>query len=895
MKRIILILFFLPMYLFAQHPYLGITIRDSSSFSFYIDIAETDANTQYKFVVVDSFSYAINDTVPDNVLLTFNRNGCLAGDSTTTLYVNGTFDADLVKVIDGSITIRFDISSVKVAYPEWWGLSTDSTDQNAFNAMWKAFPAGRKPEMKLTGSYYTNDTWTIRESFRDSSGYSADAKGIARDHPHIIGYGSAIYSEADTILKVQLGWLAQSEHNQIIEGLRIFGNGYEKASEPDDRDTGTNIGIYVEDTGKLTIFNCTIRNCGDAIVFAHKENGAVFVPYCDSPKVLYNHLIVNDRCIVFVDIDSGAGGVDADFDRGLVIGNQLGIGNGDNDTLDACITISKGTRVSRSTFRDNDFLTTDSTNFYYINGGFGGSILEANGEATNGNVGQKATVFRIGNDYEDVGSVGTAWGLYSSYAYVKQTSGSPDIVKNYTGKRFTYTEWLLRNGFQGHAFVDWTGNVPNTQLQSITVTGGYTQGSNLMYLFNGDSGDTTITDISGNILDMNINVGTTQEIIDSTKWKVRSMDGVDDCMSSGLHNLQGNQMIICAIKPGAAYNVGATKRLWKWYTNDSNLVYINWANGSGSTVLGIYADNGVSTDSASITTSIVFSANDPLIYGCVIDTVNDLLELWINGNKRGVTAYTGNLVSTSSNFAIGAEWGCASLYTAMDVGFFAVYPYINRKALQEISNHVLSVMGKNDNDLIDTKFIQSVGGDSLGVIYYNTTAARLDTVWQGQTVGGGTGDFLAVNYGDSLLNYDGYGVIITDNDAIDVDSSEIATQHDISALKYQNIYFSLDYPMGTEADTSWIWQNSKGSTVTLDSIYAISDLDTFRIILCEMNETGGGSVRIDSVAITADGTNLYYKKETTLTHSTIENGHWIGMERAKDEADYISINIYYHY
>jgi len=729
MKKIIFLIVMLPHILFAQYYGQSIVVRDSISLAHYIDYANTYSTDDINLSIVDSVRYAKNDTVPDNVYLTINRNGCLYGLSSDTLYINGFFDAPIRKCFDSTIIIRFDTSAVKVAYPEWWGLSADSTDQNALNSMWQAFPAGRKPKMKLTGSYYFSDKWLIRESFRDSTGYSADAKGISRDHVFIDGYGSAIYSEADTTIHIQLGWLTQAEPNHTIEGIRIYGNGFEQANEPDDQSTGTNVGIFIEDTGTLTIQNCTFRNLGDAVVFSHVADGTVLVPYCDSQRFLYNILVCNDRGIVFVDVDSGSGGIDADFDRSLIIGNRLGIGNGDNDTLDACITISKGTRVSRCTFRDNDFFTTDSTNFYYINGGIGGAILEANGEATNGNVGQKATVYRIGSNYEDTGSVGTAWGLYSSYAYVKQTSGSPDIVKNYTGKRFTYTEWLLRDGFQGHAFIDWTGNVPNGQLQSLTATGGYVQGSNLMYLFNGSSGDTTITDISGNILDLNINTGTTQETIDSTNWKIRSMDGVDDCMSSGLHNLQGNQMIICAFKPDAAYNVGSAKRLWKWYTNDSNMVYINWANGSGSTTLEILADNGVSTDTATITTTIVFSAGDPLVFGCIIDTVNDKLELWVNGNKKKSVAYTGNLVSTESNFTIGAEWGCLSLYTAMDVGFFAVYPYINRKSLQEISNHLLSVMGKNDNDLIDNKFIQSVGGDSLGVIYYNTTAARLDTVW----------------------------------------------------------------------------------------------------------------------------------------------------------------------
>jgi len=161
-------------------------------------------------------------------------------------------------------------------------------------------------------------------------------------------------------------------------------------------------------------------------------------------------------------------------------------------------------------------------------------------------------------------------------------------------------------------------------------------------------------------------------------------------------------------------------------------------------------------------------------------------------------------------------------------------------------------------------------------------------------VSGGSGDFYAADFGDSLVNYDGFGITITNNDAIDIDSSDVVTKYSYDHVT-DFLNFGQDYPKGAEADTSWFWKNKTGATVTIDSIEAISDFNTFRMIWVESDENGGNVSRVDSMACTVAGTNRYYKTEATISAATIESNHWIGLVRSVDEADYFSAAINYHY
>jgi len=677
MKKILLVLLF-PTLVFAQHPYFGIAIRDSASLNYYISVAEADQTEELIFTIVDSIVYGATDDIPSNVILTFNRDGCLAGRSNT-LTILGKVDAPIQKIFDSTITIALDTGVVDVVYPEWWGLTTDSTDDVTFDAMWSALPAQRRPKIRLTGDYYFSNAWNIAEASSDS---------VPKEAIHIDAYGSAIWSEADTTFEVDLGWYTQGEAIHIIEGLRIFGNGNEGGTN--DTDAGTNIGIFVNDVSNLKIVNCAIRNCGDAIVVSHSGPGTTYTPYCDAIHILECVLMCNNQGIVFRDDDPTVS-ITSDFDHSVVRGNRILIAGGDADTTDACIKIEDSTRVSRSVFADNMLWTTDSTVAVYIGGAIGGTQIDIWHEATNGNVGKGAATIYISDEYEEA----------TSYGYVvniRQTSGSPvSKVRNYSKKRFHYTEWLESDEVYGMAWTDITGNVVPIEQEVVSATNSFCQGARVLYLFEDEAQDTIISDISGNGVDLTVNTGTTRSTIFS-HWFARSLDGSDDYMTSAAFALNGNVMIIAAILPDSANTSATAQRVFKWYQGASDLAYLNAADGSNQSVFEVTTSGGTST----VNHAETYSSGDALVYGCIIDTVNSEIEMWLNGHLLEDAALTGTLTSSTGTCAIGAEWGGASLHSAFDIAFFGVYPYVNKRMLKEISKSLLVMLGGNDDDYYET-------------------------------------------------------------------------------------------------------------------------------------------------------------------------------------------------
>lgn len=625
-------------------------------------------------------------TIPDSLTLVMEKGAIISGSASgKTLTINGQFKAGLYQVFTDSVTVTFDTASVDVAYPEWWGLSTDSTDEDAFNSMWDALPDGRKGNIKLTGDYYFSDTWTISKIAGDS---------IPQASVHIDGYGSSIWSEADTTLLINLGWYTQGEQISSIEGLRIFGNGNEGGVN--DQDTGTNYGIFVKDVAGLRLINNTIRNCGDAIVFSHVGPGTVYTPYCDSPVLLYNNLVCNDRGVVFQDDDTTSS-VTADFDRVRMFFNTIQIGNGDNDTLDACIVVGEDTRISRSTIAYNFFMTTDSTNVMYINGGIGGCYIDLSAECTNGNSGQGANVFRIGSEYEEPGSIGTYWGSYGFTAIIRQTSGSPNKLTNYSKKRFPYTEGIVDNLFHNFAYSDWNGNLTMGQLDILHGMG-VTGMLNLRcgYTFDYTAAmDTVYTDFSGNGIEWKVKEGTEKTTIDSTGWKLLSYDGTNDYSTTENVKLNGDVMLICAIIADSASTSTNAKRVFKWYRSGTTTAYLNYADGSNQSVFGVTTPGG----NATVQKAEAFSAGDALVYGLIIDDTNNEIEMWMNGHLVEDAAYTGAIPDSNGTFTFGAEYGAGSLFTPFDIGYFAVYPYVDRELIKEVSKSLLTAMGGSWNEM----------------------------------------------------------------------------------------------------------------------------------------------------------------------------------------------------
>ena len=72
---LILLILLLPSLLFSQDPRMGIVIRDSTSLATWITRAEADTDTEWKFIISDSISYKLDDTIPSNSYLEFNRDG----------------------------------------------------------------------------------------------------------------------------------------------------------------------------------------------------------------------------------------------------------------------------------------------------------------------------------------------------------------------------------------------------------------------------------------------------------------------------------------------------------------------------------------------------------------------------------------------------------------------------------------------------------------------------------------------------------------------------------------------------------------------------------------------------------------------------------------------------
>jgi len=782
MKKIFLFIILAPCLLFAQYYGSSIVVRDSVSFAHYIDYANNHLSDEINLAIVDSVRYAVNDTVPDNVYLSINRNGCLYGLSADTLYINGSFDAPLRKCFDSTIIIKFDTSSVKMAYPEWWGLSTDSTDQNALNAMWQAFPAGRKPEMKLTGSYYTNDTWYLRASFLDSSGYNANEKGTNRDHIHIIGYGASIFSVADTVLKIELGYIDQSEPNNMIEGLRIFGDGFQKANEPVDWDAGTNIGIYIRDTSGLKVFNCTLRNLDEAIIMAH--HGPGLTPRCNELYMMWNHIVSCSEGIVFKDEDPTVS-FTAEFEQCRIAFNRFTTHNSGGDTLNACISINEDTRLSRSQIVYNEFYIVDSSNVFYINGGIAGCVIDLSCEGNNSIVGQGGAVFRIGNDFEDPTQyVGSDY-IPGFDITLRHVYGINNIVKNYSGKRFPYVHLTLAERIIGFTPMDWTGNVRYNSLEPICATGGWGfYNPDLMYLFQGKSGDTVITDLSDNFIDLILH-GATQTENTITGWQMRSFNGTSDyAVTYDSVVISGNRTLICGFIPGVAYN-STEERLFKFFSTTSNLIQLNHCTGWGTTSLDIFADNGVSTDSITLEIVKPFAAGDPLVVAVTLDTINDKASIWYNGIKYGTVEYVGNITNSKGQLYFASDVG-GGANADVEIGFFCSLPYVDEETIKKISAHVLNVLGNENvisfeeyqfkgNDIASASTITLNGGTSFDI----TGITQIDSINVNSPQESGTVIYL--QFDASVIIADGHNLILAGNFS--------ATTNDILILIRRDNYF----------------------------------------------------------------------------------------------------------
>jgi len=663
-------------------------------------------------LVCPAKTYNINAsslTIPSNVELIMEKGAILNGTTAKTVTINGQLRAGIYQIFGSNVTVTLDTGVVDVVYPEWWGLSSDSTDEDAFNAMWEALPEGRKGVVRLTGDYYFSDTWRLtQDSSNDSVGTTAC---------HIVGYGSCIWSEADTTIYIELGYLAQSELIHKIEGVRIKGDGNEGGQ--DDRDVGTNIGIYIRDSGSVTVYNCALRNLGIGIQVSHRGPGWQ-APFCDALRILYNEIVCVESGIVFSQDDTDNPSAYINFDQSIIEGNRIYADS--DDSTDACIKLGDYTLHSRCHFTKNTLWAYNQASVYYLGGAIGGSTIEVWTE------GESKSIFYCSPTWYEP-SVTDATDDWTPYnVTITHNSGTDSVdVLNLSNFRFIYKKTVLSEGFGGYAFRDWTHNIPPTQLKTVSVTGGFAQNADIMANFQNISDtDTLITDISGNWRSLSL-VGCTVSSVTATNWTTLSFDGTNDAVTTPSFTMDGNKMIITGFIPDSAYDATTSERLWKYYLNDSNVVFLDFCNGSGAVLATIYADNGVSTDSVSTTPRFVFNANEPLAIAVVIDTVNDEFNVWVNGSQVAENDYIGNLSSSSllGNFTFGSEWGGVSGLGAFDIGFFAVFPYIDNQQIKDISKGILNVLNGNNygeehfetkgTDIASASTIKLTGGNFFDI------------------------------------------------------------------------------------------------------------------------------------------------------------------------------------
>lgn len=113
-----------------------------------------------------------------------------------------------------------------------------------------------------------------------------------------------------------------------------------------------------------------------------------------------------------------------------------------------------------------------------------------------------------------------------------------------------------------------------------------------------------------------------------------------------------------------------------------------------------------------------------------------------------------------------------------------------------------------------------------------------------------------------------------------------------NALKF--FQFALDSASAMAGDTTWVWQNMTGGSVTIDSIHVAASSDDYAISLVECDWNGKNGTLVDAVTAATNGTNLYWQSETTITAATIESGHRVGFKRPASTGDRVYVRVHYH-
>jgi hypothetical protein len=132
------------------------------------------------------------------------------------------------------------------------------------------------------------------------------------------------------------------------------------------------------------------------------------------------------------------------------------------------------------------------------------------------------------------------------------------------------------------------------------------------------------------------------------------------------------------------------------------------------------------------------------------------------------------------------------------------------------------------------------------------------------------------------------GVLLSGN--VSINNGTIAGQ-----TEYQEICVYIPSPSSISQDSLWFWENTKGTTVTIDSIIASADVDDQDITIVKRLRTGGAPTIIDALTVSTDGTDVYTTKETTLTTSTIESHYELGIPPPSEASTWVRIVLFINY
>ncbi|RMD51236.1 hypothetical protein D6827_02645, partial [Candidatus Parcubacteria bacterium] len=104
-----------------------------------------------------------------------------------------------------------------------------------------------------------------------------------------------------------------------------------------------------------------------------------------------------------------------------------------------------------------------------------------------------------------------------------------------------------------------------------------------------------------------------------------------------------------------------------------------------------------------------------------------------------------------------------------------------------------------------------------------------------------------------------------------------------------------DYVSNATQDTVIVWQNTKGTVVTIDSIAAISDFQNLTVKFIKWDQNLSTPTLVDSFTVATAKGAWYKQVETTITSATLNNNDILAFLPSSQTADMVKLNIYLSY